>query len=215
MTLPAAQSGLNDVDFWMGGLAEQTMVFGGMLGTTFNAVFEEHMENLQNADRFYYLSRTAGLNIIHQLEGNSFSELVMRNTDAENLPADGFASQDLTLDLDNLPAELPEGLLQLDGVWRWDGPEHITLHGTEGGDNMRGGEGDDALWTHGGDDKTEGGVGNDTHHGGPGNDILSDLFGDDVMHGGPGDDAINAGPGFDLLFGNSGRDFVLHGQEPT
>ena len=31
------------------------MPFGGMLGSTFNFVFETQMEALQDADRFYYL----------------------------------------------------------------------------------------------------------------------------------------------------------------
>ena len=39
------------------------------------------MENLQDADRFYYLSRTQGLNLLNELENNTFAELVMRNTD--------------------------------------------------------------------------------------------------------------------------------------
>src|SRR5690606_2210932 len=32
----AANSGLDSVDFWMGGLAEKKMDFGGMLGSTFS-----------------------------------------------------------------------------------------------------------------------------------------------------------------------------------
>ena len=75
----------------MGGLAEKQMVFGGLLGPTFNYVFEKQMEDLQDGDRFYYLSRTAGLNMLTQLEGNSFAELIMRNTDVEALPADSFS----------------------------------------------------------------------------------------------------------------------------
>ena len=39
------------------------------------------MENLQDADRFYYLSRVQGLNLLNELENNSFAEMVMRNTD--------------------------------------------------------------------------------------------------------------------------------------
>ena len=35
------------------------MPFGGLLGSSFNYVFETQMEKLQDADRFYYLSRTA------------------------------------------------------------------------------------------------------------------------------------------------------------
>ena len=39
----AANSGLNDIDFWIGGLAEAKLAFGGMLGPTFNFVFEAQM----------------------------------------------------------------------------------------------------------------------------------------------------------------------------
>jgi Ca2+-binding RTX toxin-like protein len=216
MNAPAADSGLNDVDFWMGGLAERAMVFGGMLGTTFNYVFEDHMEDLQNADRFYYLNRMQGTNIIHQLENNSFSQLVMRNTDASLLPANIFADPDAVFDLANLPAALPAGFSRMnDGTYRYEGPEHIVIHGTKENDGIRSGDGDDSVWGHDGADKIEGGVGNDTLHGGQGNDVLTDLFGDDTIHGGHGDDAINAGAGADILFGGFGKDFILHGQEVT
>ncbi len=55
-----ATSGLDNVDFWVGGLAERQAVFGGLLGSTFNFVFEKQLENLQDGDRFYYLQRTDG-----------------------------------------------------------------------------------------------------------------------------------------------------------
>ena len=54
-----------------------------MLGSTFNYIFETQLENLQNADRFYYLERLDGLNLLAQLEGNSFAELIQRNTTAD------------------------------------------------------------------------------------------------------------------------------------
>ena len=216
MNAPAADTGLNDVDFWMGGLAEEGMVFGGLLGTTFNYVFEQHMESLQNADRFYYLTRTQGLNLLHQLENNSFSELVMRNTDATLLHADIFSDPDAVLDLGNVSNPLPPGFIRMsDGTYRYDGEEHIVIHGTDADEGIRGGAGDDSLWGHSGADRVEGGMGNDTLHGGPGNDIITDLFGDDTIHAGGGDDAINAGSGADLLFGGAGRDFALHGNEIT
>ena len=44
-------------------------------------MFETQLENLQNGDRFYYLSRTQGMNLLNQLEPNTFTDLVMRNTD--------------------------------------------------------------------------------------------------------------------------------------
>ena len=219
MNRPAAESGLDDVDFWLGGLAERSMDFGGMLGTTFNVVFEEQLENLQNGDRFYYLTRLQGTNLIAQMEANSFSELIMRNTDAGILPADAFSAQSPVVEIANLPADRsqwPTGLtLTPDGTYRYDGDQHVAMHGTPGDDRMRGGDGDDALWGHAGRDRIEGDVGNDLIHGNEGHDILTDLFGDDVIHAGAGHDAVNAGPGLDLLFGQSGSDFIMHGQEVT
>lgn len=89
------ETGLNMVDFWIGGLAERKNEFGGMLGSTFNFVFETQMEMLQDGDRFYYLSRVQGLNLLNELEANSFSALVMRNSDlgdegSSHLPANLF-----------------------------------------------------------------------------------------------------------------------------
>src|SRR5262249_21922612 len=85
-------TGLGSVDLWVGGLAEETMPFGSMLGSTFQFVFETQLENLQSGDRFYYLSRTAGLHFGTELEANSFAKLVMANTDATHLPADIFSA---------------------------------------------------------------------------------------------------------------------------
>ena len=72
--MPAASlGGLEDVDLWIGGLAEKTMPFGGMLGSTFNFVFEVQMESLQNGDRFYYLQRLDGLHLFGEMESNTFA----------------------------------------------------------------------------------------------------------------------------------------------
>ena len=71
------------------------MPFGGLLGSTFNFVFETQLEALQNGDRFYYLGRLAGLNFLTEMENNSFAKLIMANTDATHLPADVFSTPDL------------------------------------------------------------------------------------------------------------------------
>ena len=59
-------TGVDDIDLWIGGLAEKQMPFGGLLGSTFNFVFETQMEKLQDGDRFYYLERTAGPELPHR-----------------------------------------------------------------------------------------------------------------------------------------------------
>jgi hypothetical protein len=80
-TWAGQNSGLDNVDFWIGGLAEKKMAFAGLLGSTFTFIFEAQMENLQAGDRFYYLSRSQGMNLLNQLEADSWAELAMRNTD--------------------------------------------------------------------------------------------------------------------------------------
>ena len=92
--------GLNLVDLWIGGLAEEIMPFGGMLGSTFNFVFEVQMEKLQSGDRFYYLQRLDGLHLFGEMENNSFAAMIMRNTDATHLPSDVFSTPGLILEVD-------------------------------------------------------------------------------------------------------------------
>jgi len=218
-------TGLEDVDFWVGGLAEALEPFGGMLGSTFNFVFEKQLENLQFGDRFYYLFRNQGNQLFAGLEANSFSKLIQRNTDASLLPADIFSVQDPFFDLEALANPLPAGLSRsLDGTFLWDGDEHIEIHGcrTPAGalcptlnDRMRGGQGDDSLWGYAGNDRIEGGSGNDAIIGGPGDDIITDTFGDDNLKGGLGNDAINPGAGTDLVLASHGRDLAMGSNEFT
>ncbi|MDL5352751.1 peroxidase family protein [Microbacterium sp. zg-YB36] len=211
----AQETGLDNVDFWVGGLAERLDPFGGMLGSTFNFVFETQLEKLQFGDRFYYLFRNEGEQLFAALEGNTFSDIIQRNTDASNLPADIFALQDPIVDIDEqaaLPAGQREpGLSLVGGQWRWQGDEHVEMHGTAGNDNLRGDEGDDSIWGYSGRDRIEGGAGNDALVGGAGDDIITDSFGDDNLKGKQGDDAINVGGGIDLAIGGLGDDFMVNG----
>ncbi len=223
-------TGIDDIDLWMGGLAEKPMVFGGMLGATFNYVFEIQMEDLQDGDRFYYLSRTAGLNLLTQLEGNSFAELVMRNTDVESLPADGFSRPDFVFEVaqlgtsgaiaDDPATEWNENQLLTrmpNGTVRFGGGEHVVFNGTAGNDRIWSSEGDDTLRGNDGNDWMQGGDGNDNHIGGLGDDIIQDLAGDDTLKGGDGDDALSSGQGFggDLNQGGRGKDFIVGGNDTT
>ncbi|MEN9643698.1 MAG: hypothetical protein RL238_367 [Actinomycetota bacterium] len=223
-------TGVDAIDLWMGGLAERQNVFGGLLGPTFNYVFEIQMENLQDGDRFYYLSRTAGMNLLTQLEGNSFAELIMRNTDVEGLPADSFSWPAYVFDLSKQNATGPivdDDLTEWDerqllvrevnGTIRYAGPEHVVFNGSPNGDKARSSEGDDTMRGNDGNDVMEGGDGNDHLIGGDGNDIITDLFGDEMIKGGPGNDVISSGRGFagDLVFGGGGNDFVAVGNDLT
>ena len=234
----ATNSGLNKVDFWIGGLAEEKQEFGGMLGATFNFVFETQMENLQDGDRFYYLSRTQGMNMLNELEANSFANLVMRNTDLgetgqRHLPGDLFSTPNHILEAnfslqDQLdPTHTNPILNQLspltvridanhDGIAEYlsyNGPDHVVLGGTEGNETLIGGIGIDALWGDGGNDRLDGGYEADKVHGGNGDDIITNLGGDDFLFGDDGNDVISMGSGVVLAFGGRGNDFIATGPD--
>ncbi len=228
-------TGLDNVDFWIGGLAEKKMPFGGMLGSTFNFVYEVQMEKLQDGDRFYYLSRTQGLNLLNELEANSFAQLIMRNTDTGesgvHINGAAFETADYVLEMDQakqynvglgdddptggnpiLGAINPLVIRQdLDGdgdgdLLRYTGGEHVVLGGTAEHDILIGGEGDDTLWGGAGDDRLEGGFGVDHLHGGDGDDIITDS-GTDVGAA----DVIHGDEGDDVINGGNGLDLIFGG----
>ncbi len=220
--------GLNNVDFWIGGLAEKKMSFGGMLGSTFSFVFQMTMENLQDADRFYYLSRTQGLNLLNELENNTFAEIVMRNTDlgepgSTALPGNVFSAFQMpTLEMDiskQLGADPVQDDPTLQAFSRLverryangnlindtvTDASYIRVNSNEHF-TIGGTENDDTIISGGGDDAIWGRGGNDRIEAG---------YGVDKVFGGDGDDIItNAGTDIgeaDFLHGNAGND-VIHG----
>ncbi|MFC4067791.1 peroxidase family protein [Actinoplanes subglobosus] len=240
-TWTTANSGLDDIDLWIGGLAETTEPFGGLLGSTFDYVFETQLTALQNGDRLYYLARTPGMNLRSQLEGNTFAELISRNTTASGLRADVFATADCKFDLaaldgtaagysrqgnlvDDDPASecneralllrLPDGTIAYrarNSVDKAGMNAQSVYSGTENSDRVRAGNDNDTIWGGEGDDVLEGGAGDDVTVGGEGDDILTDSGGADFSMGGPGNDAIDAGPGADIILGGDGRDFTNGG----
>lgn len=230
----SSRTGLDTVDLWVGGLAERTNLFGGLLGSTFNYVFEQQMLDLQNGDRFYYLARTPGMNLLSQLEGNSFAEIIMRNTNAHSLKADAFSTSDCKFELGRLQfsgttvlddplSECNEEALLIrmpDGTIRYRTSNSIdppgingqsVYNGTPEADRVWGGVDNDTFLGNEGNDVLEGNDGSDTILGGEGDDIITDSAGDDVLKGGPGNEAIDGGPGLDLILGGGGKDFINGG----
>jgi Ca2+-binding RTX toxin-like protein len=232
-------TGLDNVDLWMGGLAERQNLNGGLLGSTFNFVFETQLTELQNGDRFYYLARTPGTNLRTQLEGNSFAELTMRNTTAHTLKADSFATADCKFEFAGNPGiatpttngtvtddptttcnERKLLIRMADGTIRYRTTNTVdpagingqsVYNGTVDDDRMWAGVDNDTMWGNDGNDRLQSGDGDDVSLGGNGNDILTDTNGADVLKGGPGNDAIDGGPGFDILMGGTGADFMNGG----
>eukprot|EP00873_Tetraselmis_striata_P031945 jgi/Tetstr1/452209/TSEL_039245.t1 len=237
----AETSGLNTVDLWIGGLAEKIMPFGGMLGSTFNAIFELQLENLQEGDRFYYLSRTQGLNLLNELENNAFSKLVMANTDMAlpgddgilgteddevnfHVGVDSFAKHDIVLEVDEskqiaLDPEGDDPVLNAirEKVQRDDpstpGADENYLRFTGGEHAVMGGtENDDTIIGGEGDDAIWGDTGNDRIEGGHGVDLIIGGAGDDIITDtGDTGDFIKGEGGDDVIANSNGLDVVMGG----
>ncbi len=233
-------TGVDDIDLWVGGLAERTNLFGGLLGSTFNYVFENQLTDLQNGDRFYYLARTPGMNLRAQLEGNSFSELVMRNTNAHTLKADPFATADCKFELDNItwpgltagssgklitgagsvqddPAsecDENEQLLRMaDGTIRYRMTNTAMPSGinAQAVYNGKTGNVNDRIWGGADNDTFWGGEGNDVIEGGDGADIALGGEGNDIITDLAGDDVPKGGPGNDAIDAGPGLDIIMGG----
>ncbi|MVS98837.1 peroxidase family protein [Devosia marina] len=212
--------GLNDVDLWIGGLAEKILLFGGMLGSTFTAVFEAQMEALQDADRFYYLTRTQGLNFLDALENNAFSKMIMANTDLtepgldgirgtaddvirHHIGIDSFAKYDLVLEVNQNYQQ------DYNGTDPGKDPNDIDdvlagLGFTQVGRTLPAAFQayyDNYLRYIGGEHVVLGGT--------SANDVLIGDLGDDAIWGDAGNDYIEGGQGVDLIMGGAGDDIIL------
>lgn len=205
-------NGLNDIDLWVGGLAERIMPFGGMLGSTFTAVFEAQMEALQDGDRFYYLTRTQGQNFLNELEQNSFSKMLLANTSLSDPGADGIRGT---------PDDIVRHHIGVDSFTRYDFVLEVNkanqlIDDPEGNDPVLEGLGlgkvvrDDPttsavetsyLRFTGGEHVVVGGT--------SGNDTIITSDGDDGIWGDDGDDFIQSGFGVDLVNGGGGNDIIL------
>ncbi|TXN09141.1 calcium-binding protein [Methylobacterium sp. WL103] len=213
-----SHGGLDNIDLWVGGLAEKQMPFGGLLGSTFNAVFEAQMENLQDADRFYYLTRTQGQNFLVQLEQNSFSKLMLANTSlsqpgpdgirgtgddivTRHIGIDAFADYDFELEVNAAnQADQNGGAAGIDPTGN-----DLVLEAMGLGKVMRGDPGTPGTEVNylrftGGEHVLAGGTN--------GNDTIVTDFGDDAIWGDAGNDRIESGAGVDLVNGGDGDDII-------
>ncbi len=233
-------TGLDTVDMWIAGLAEKQNLNGDLLGNTFDFIFRTQMENLQDADRLYYLPRVEGTHWSDVIENNTFTDLIQRNTGNHHLMASVFQTAEYTIESKDFISSVdadgtvhynpnatfptftdatgahPLVEVKNDGSLHFIGKDQffgntMVLGGTANNDHLVAGNADDdTVWGDAGNDTIDGGGGNDQLFGGDGNDLVTDDSGNNIMHGDAGDDTVIAGKGDDLLFGGDGND-TLYG----
>ena len=108
-------TGLDNVDMWIGGLAEKQNLFGGLLGSTFEFIFRTQMESpagrrpavLPAAHRRHPLrDRVAG-----QLAS---PQLIRTNTGIKHLPGNIFLTPEYTVEASDYFLKDADGNFQLD-----------------------------------------------------------------------------------------------------
>ena len=226
----------NRIDAWMGGLAEREVV-GGMLGSTFDAVFAMQMMNLQNGDFFYYLGRVPVQEFfIENMEGIQLSDIVMRATGATNLYGDIFAVADEYLQMDaakqaqqsfatlalldastttqqvfdtngNVISAAVGKAGYVGGVFYGNGGNYVDARGVLNPNGV-GNESEMIAGTTGNDTVFARG-GNDTVRAGDGIDTIDGGSGVDFLYGGNGNDTIDGGSEDDFMYGEAGNDTML------
>lgn len=222
------ETGINAVEYWIGGLAEAIMPFGGMLGSSFGFAFQQQMEALQNGDRFYYLSRTNGMDMLGGLENNSFASMIMRNTDiadgGAHIPANIFSSMEYILEVDQSVQAMADPVsTELDPFLAAMGTTLVERETGTGDAPLVDGarEYDNLLKFNGGEhvvlggtdqrDILVGGLGDDALWGGAGDDLLIGDSGVNTFRGGDGNDIIKDGDDISFLHGEDGDDVISAG----
>ena len=76
--LQAAYSNVNDVDLWVGGLAEDK-ASSGLLGPTFRAILIDQFTRLRDGDRFWYQTVYSGEELA-EIESTTLKDIIVRNT---------------------------------------------------------------------------------------------------------------------------------------
>ena len=81
---------IDDVDLWIGGLAE-AHVNGGMVGETFNAILSDQFIRSRDGDRFFYESNLDDLLLIDsEFESTLMSDIILRNSEMTVMQSNVF-----------------------------------------------------------------------------------------------------------------------------
>jgi hypothetical protein len=96
---PAATTGVDAIDLWIGGLAEKQMPFGGLLAQPSISSSRRKWRSCRTATASTTWSAPPVLNFLTELENNSFAKLIMANTDATHLPGDVFSTPAFILEV--------------------------------------------------------------------------------------------------------------------
>jgi peroxidase len=79
---------VDDIDLWVGGLAEDHVV-GSSVGATFQAIIVDQFERLRDGDRYWYQNQFSGKELA-RLQRTRLSDIIERNTDLTSIQQNAF-----------------------------------------------------------------------------------------------------------------------------
>ena len=207
--------GIDRVDLWVGGLAEQH-INGGMVGQTFWVVLHEQFDRLQEGDRFYYIDRFENFDFYQSFgEDTTFASIIARNTSLTGLDSSIFDAINKEEEDGETDGETGnDGESDEDGGSTDNNGETDEDDGDTDGDTD---EGEDGETDTGEDDTSEddGDVEDDDGdtHVPPlaASGLINGTAAGEALFGSAGADNIMALAGRDMVFGSDGRDNVLAG----
>ena len=88
--LMSVYANIDDIDPWIGGLAE-AHVNGGLMGELFAAILIDQFERLRAGDRFWYQNDGLFEDVwMAFIEGSTLSQIIMNNTGITSMPINAF-----------------------------------------------------------------------------------------------------------------------------
>jgi peroxidase len=83
---------VDQVDLFVGGLAEDAAGNGSMVGPTFQAVIAQQFENLRDGDQNFFLNQGFSPQLAQQIQNTTLSDLIVRDTDTTVMQPNAFIS---------------------------------------------------------------------------------------------------------------------------
>jgi hypothetical protein len=87
------EDGVNNIDLWVGGLAEKHAP-GAMVGKTFQTIIGMQFEALRDGDRLWYEIQGFDKLTLNEIKGTTLADIIERNTDTQNIQDDVFVYYD-------------------------------------------------------------------------------------------------------------------------
>lgn len=99
--LEAVYGSVDNIDLWIGGLAEDH-VDGTSMGETFAAIITDQFTRIRDGDRFWYENLFEG-SLLEQIDSVTLADVIQRNSDVANLQDNIFFSEENQPELDHEP----------------------------------------------------------------------------------------------------------------